>query len=204
MFINIYEYLILVFAFSSIICSLCIIYVKNPIHSILFLILTFCNISFIMILLNAEFIAIIFLIVYVGAISVLFSFVIMMLNIKIIELKESFWRYLPIAFIISLLFLIQSFYIVYNSNNFFFFKDIIIFNYNYNWFNYFDTLTNIEILGLYLYTYGIFLFFIIGFILLVSIIGSIVLTLNQNINIKKQKIYKQVSKNIERSIKLIK
>jgi NADH-quinone oxidoreductase subunit J len=90
MYINLYEYLIIFFGLLSIICSLCIILNKNPIYSILFLILTFCNISFIMILLNVEFIAIIFLIVYVGAISVLFLFVIMMLNLKIIELKENF------------------------------------------------------------------------------------------------------------------
>jgi NADH:ubiquinone oxidoreductase subunit 6 (subunit J) len=67
-----------------------IIVSKNPIHSILYLILVFCNITFVLIILGVEFIAIIFLIVYVGAIAVLFLFVVMMLNIKILELDEVF------------------------------------------------------------------------------------------------------------------
>jgi NADH-quinone oxidoreductase subunit J len=203
MYINLYEYLIIFFGLLSIICSLCIILNKNPIYSILFLILTFCNISFIMILLNVEFIAIIFLIVYVGAISVLFLFVIMMLNLKIIELKENFWKYLPISFLISIFFLFEILIIIYNFNYYKLFNLLIIFNNFYNWFLFFDTTNNLNILGLYLYTYGIYLFFIIGFILLVAIIGSISLVLNQNINYKKQFIYKQLEHNINNSIKII-
>jgi NADH:ubiquinone oxidoreductase subunit 6 (subunit J) len=84
------EYLIIFFCICSIVSALALILVNNPVHSILFLILVFCNISFILILLNVEFIAIIFLIVYVGAISVLSSSVVMMLNLKLINLQEIF------------------------------------------------------------------------------------------------------------------
>jgi NADH-quinone oxidoreductase subunit J len=83
-------YFLLFFCIFSVICSFLIIVSKNPIHSILYLILVFCNVSFVFIILNIEFVALIFLIVYVGAIAVLFLFVVMMLNIKIIELDEIF------------------------------------------------------------------------------------------------------------------
>ena len=82
--------LLVIFGLLALLCSFLLIVSRNPIHSILYLILVFCNVSFIFIILNIEFIALTFLIVYVGAISVLFLFVIMMLNIKIIELDEVF------------------------------------------------------------------------------------------------------------------
>ena len=107
-------YFLLFFCVFSVICSFLIIVSKNPIHSILYLILAFCNVSFVFIILNIEFVALIFLIVYVGAISVLFLFVVMMLNIKIIELDEVFWRYAPLGFLIALLFLIQFCYLIFN------------------------------------------------------------------------------------------
>jgi NADH-quinone oxidoreductase subunit J len=84
------NYLLLTFCILSLLCSVMVIASKNPIHSILYLILVFCNVTFVLIILGVEFIAIIFLIVYVGAIAVLFLFVVMMLNIKIIELDEVF------------------------------------------------------------------------------------------------------------------
>jgi NADH:ubiquinone oxidoreductase subunit 6 (subunit J) len=84
------EYIFIIFCFFSIVSALALILVNNPVHSILFLILVFCNISFILILLNVEFIAIIFLIVYVGAIAVLFLSVVMMLNLKLVVLQETF------------------------------------------------------------------------------------------------------------------
>lgn len=84
------NYLLVAFCTLAIFCSVMIIISKNPIHSILYLILVFCNITFVLIILGIEFLAITFLIVYVGAIAVLFLFVVMMLNIKILELDEVF------------------------------------------------------------------------------------------------------------------
>lgn len=84
------EYLLIFFCICSIVSALALILAYNPVHSILFLISVFCNLCFILILLNVEFIAIIFLIVYVGAIAVSFLFVVMMLNLKLINLQEIF------------------------------------------------------------------------------------------------------------------
>lgn len=222
-------YLTIFFSILAILCSLLIITVKNPIHSILYLILTFCNISFILLIWNVEFIAIIFLIVYVGAISVLFLFVVMMLNIKIIELNEVFWRYIPIGFLISSIFIVEIYIILFNGNNCLFkyvniFKDMNIFYqldlstslYNINvkmstttlldnyffWLNNFEAKHNTEILGWFIYTYNFYSFLIIGLILLLAMIGSIILVLNQNINVKRQLIFKQTGRNLFNSIKL--
>jgi NADH:ubiquinone oxidoreductase subunit 6 (subunit J) len=95
------------FCFLAVLFSLLIIIVRNPIHSILYLILVFCCVSVVLLILGLEFTAIIFLIVYVGAIAVLFLFVVMMLNIKIIELDEGFWRSVPAGLLVAALFFIS-------------------------------------------------------------------------------------------------
>ena len=110
--------LLIIFGLLALLCSFLLIVSRNPIHSILYLILVFCNVSFIFIILNIEFIALIFLIVYVGAISVLFLFVIMMLNIKIIELDEVFWRYIPLGCVIAFLFLAEICYLLFSFVHF--------------------------------------------------------------------------------------
>jgi len=84
------NYLLIIFCCLALFFSVMVIVSKNPIHSILYLIFVFCSVTFVFITLGVEFIAIIFLIVYVGAIAVLFLFVVMMLNIKILELDEVF------------------------------------------------------------------------------------------------------------------
>jgi NADH:ubiquinone oxidoreductase subunit 6 (subunit J) len=82
------DFFILIFLFLGIVSSFFVIISKNPLHSIIFLILVFCNVVFILLLQEIEFLSMVFLIVYIGAIAVLFLFVIYMLNIKIIELNE--------------------------------------------------------------------------------------------------------------------
>lgn len=209
---------------------------KNPIHSILFLILVFCNVTFIMIILNVEFIAITFLIVYVGAIAVLFLFVVMMLNIKILELDEVFWKYIPVGLVISSIFLLQIFYYVFSFSisevfSLFFFDgyySVKKLNLLYSQRENLDALvvvsktidclamvkpdycgvnssfvfelTNTEMLGWVVYTYTFFVFLVIGLILLVAMVGSIVLVLNQNINIKRQLIFRQTLRNLNSSV----
>lgn len=230
------NYLLLAFCCLSIICSLMIVISKNPIHSILFLILVFCNVTFIMIILNVEFIAITFLIVYVGAIAVLFLFVVMMLNIKILELDEVFWKYIPVGLVISSIFLLQIFYYVFSFSisevfSLFFFDgyySVKKLNLLYSQRENLDALvvvsktidclamvkpdycgvnssfvfelTNTEMLGWVVYTYTFFVFLVIGLILLVAMVGSIVLVLNQNINIKRQLIFRQTLRNLNSSV----
>lgn len=212
----------LIFCSFAVLFSILIVSSKNPIHSILYLILVFCNVSFVFILLDIEFIAIIFLIVYVGAIAVLFLFVVMMLNIKIVELSGVFWRYALLGFGITLLFLSELFFVLFNNQIYprfedYFYVKSLFFDYNlvspsplfaiikskesFNYilgFNY--TFSNTELLGWYVYTYGMYIFFLLGLILLVAMVGSIVLVLNQNVNIRRQFIFKQVLKELKSSV----
>lgn len=103
------------FSGFSVICSLMVVSAKNPIHSVLFLILTFFNLSCLLFILNVEFLPILFLIVYVGAIAVLFLFVLIMLNVKLSELREGSKQYFFIALIFGIIFLVETL-LVFNIN----------------------------------------------------------------------------------------
>ncbi len=162
---------------------------ENPVHSVLFLILTFFNSSGILLLLNAEFLALIFIIVYVGAIAVLFLFVVMMLNIKVASTSNS--AYLPVAFLASLFLIIQIFLFLeksYTSWKFWtpeFFEDSVLV---------FDSIGNIEILGQALYNSFLVPFLLAGLILLVAMLGAINLTLNFSSQRKSEISYRQLSR----------
>ena len=105
-------FLFYLFASLSIASGIIVIRARNPVHSVLFLILVFCNAAGLLLLLGLDFFAMIFLVVYVGAIAVLFLFVVMILNIKVAELNESLSRYLPIGGLIGIIFLCEVFAIV--------------------------------------------------------------------------------------------
>jgi NADH-quinone oxidoreductase subunit J len=111
---QIHTILFYLFASIALISSIMVIVAKNPIHSVISLILTFTNVTGLLILLKIEFIAMMFIIIYVGAIAVLFLFVVMMLNIKLNELSENLWRYLPIGGLISFIFFVEVFLILYS------------------------------------------------------------------------------------------
>ena len=104
---NVEVLLFYIFSAIAIISGSMVISARNPIHSVLFLVLVFCNAAGLLILLETEFLAMLFLVVYVGAIAVLFLFVVMMLNVRITELNESILRYIPIGGIILLIFLFE-------------------------------------------------------------------------------------------------
>lgn len=191
----------LFFLFSSIalIASIMVINAKNPVHSVLFLILVFCNSAGLFILLGVEFLAITFIIVYVGAIAILFLFVVMMLNIKLVELNENMLRYLPIGALIGLIFLFEIFLVLENN--------LISLNYtidtnnlNINWDSKLTSFTNIELIGNILYTNYSYLVLVASLILLVAMIGAIILTLYIQTNVKRQDVFKQTSRHFSRSI----
>ena len=165
-----------------ILSSLMVISSKNPVHSVLFLILCFVNAAGLFVLLGAEFLAMILVVVYVGAVAVLFLFVVMMLEINFIKMREGFLQYLPLGILLGivliielgLLFLTESFSnmsLVEFSN-----QPIISSN------------ENTKLIGELLYTKYFYLFQISGIILLVAMIGSITLTLRDRGKLKKQKI----------------
>ena len=168
--------------------SLLVILSKNPIHSVLFLILVFFNTSILFLFSNAEFLAMILLIVYIGAVAVLFLFVVMMLDINITKLRQTFLNYLPTGLFIGFIILIELIYVVSQSN-----LNFVKTNSSYiNISN--QILENTKIIGNILYTDYFLLFQLSGIILLVAMIGAIYLTLRKRKGTKKQNIYKQILK----------
>ena len=183
--------------FSSIIvvAALLVVMSRNPVHSVLWLILAFFGSSGLFILLGAEFLALILMIVYVGAVAVLFMFVVMMLNINFSELRSRFTRYLPVGLLIGLVLFVElnlvfSDWIPDNS-----FKSKI------------QSITDTDIentkqLGLVLYTDFILYFQLAGIILLIAMIGAIVLTHQKKRSIKRQDILTQIYRDPKRAIEL--
>jgi NADH-quinone oxidoreductase subunit J len=154
---------------------------RNPVHSVLFLILAFVNASGLFIMMGAEFLAMLLVVVYVGAVAVLFLFVIMMLDVDFAELREGFLNYLPFGVLIGIILLAELLLVAAGwALNPTITKSLgspIPTN-----------VTNTEALGLVLYTKYIYFFQISGLILLVAMIGAIVLTLRHRPNVKRQDI----------------
>jgi NADH-quinone oxidoreductase subunit J len=144
---------------------------KNPVHSVLFLILVFICGAGVLLYLGAEFIALIFIIVYVGAIAVLFLFIVMMLDIKLNRTRSTFLKYLPFSLLFGVLFLIE----VYVSIEDVFMK-INFQNSSSNWYLLIDKLSNTELLGQVLYQEFMLCFLLCGILLLIAMLGAIVLT----------------------------
>tara|TARA_B100000035_G_scaffold257986_1_gene228205 strand:- start:130 stop:714 length:585 start_codon:yes stop_codon:yes gene_type:complete len=181
----------------TVLSSLSVVFSSNPVHSVLFLIFTFFNVAVLFLLSNAEFLAMTIVIVYVGAVAVLFLFVVMMLNINEVLIKEGFLKYFPFGFILITIFLLELFFV---------FKDITLKNTSSSKMNISELLdkgnNNTESIGMFLYTDFFIVFQISGFLLLVAMIGAIVLAKNENLNIKSQKIIHQKSLDKKKVIKL--
>ena len=186
------------FAGLVIISATMVIIVKNPVHSVLFLILTFIGASSLLFLLEIEFISLIFIVVYVGAIAVLFLFVVMMLDIKITDLNRNFFKYFPIGSFLGFAFLVE---ILLMLVNFLELNPYTVTDNSYIiWIDTVDFITNVESLGQILYTYYFSYFLLAGIILLIAMIGAIVLTVTFNRKAKAQSIYKQVSRDYTNAI----
>ena len=181
----------------TVLSSLSVVFSSNPVHSVLFLIFTFFNVAVLFLLSNAEFLAMTIVIVYVGAVAVLFLFVVMMLNINEVLIKEGFLKYFPFGFILITIFLLELFFV---------FKDVTLKNTSSSKMNISELLdkgnNNTESIGMFLYTDFFIVFQISGFLLLVAMIGAIVLAKNENLNIKSQKIIYQKSLDKKKVIKL--
>ncbi|SDR31925.1 NADH dehydrogenase subunit J [Rhizobiales bacterium GAS113] len=165
---------------------------RNPVHAVLFLILAFVNAAGLFLLLSAEFLAMILVVVYVGAVAVLFLFVVMMLDVDFAELKQGFLQYLPVGALIGVIFLIELIFIgatvvaggkiagaplavnavAVNAQN----------------------VSNVKAIGQALYTTYVFYFEAAGLILLVAMVGAIVLTLQRREGVKRQNTLEQNSR----------
>ena len=179
---------------------------KNPINSLLFLILVFVNVVILLLFLKTDFLAMLFLMVYVGAVAVLFLFVLMMLNIRYPESGKELIHYFPMGVIFGVLFLYLTFSIFSNNSYLtpFAFNSINDVPYT-NWINHVDNITNIEVIGQLMYTYYFTFFIMCGIGLLVAMLGAIILTIEpKDLSVKRQQIYQQTARSSSNAIFTIK
>ena len=185
-----------IFSITIIASALMVIFSKQPINSILFLIFSFINAAGLFLLAGAEFLALIIVIVYVGAVAVLFLFVIMMLDFNPETIKEETKKYLPVGLLVGSVLFVEI--IVMMNSPEIFSKEFKIIGRIVE-----TDLTNTEILGSLIYTEYFLQFQMAGFILLVAMIGAIVLTLRHRDFVRRQNIHDQVSRDPNTSIELI-
>ena len=179
------------YLFSAILLlsSLMVISTKNPVHSVLFLILAFLNAAGIFVILHAEFLAMILIIVYVGAVAVLFLFVVMMLDFKTSLEKDNILQYMPIGLLIGLVFIAELVIVLINTR-----LDLSNIQILSNPLDNFSDQSNTEAIGSILYTNYVLYFQLSGVILLVAMVGSIVLTLRDREGVKRQIVSEQVDR----------
>lgn len=165
-----FNFIHLLILFFFIISNFLVFNCKNPVHSVLFLILSFVLSSLILFLFKIDFLALLYIIIYVGAIAVLFLFVVMMLNIKSVSINYQLMVIISFVSIFALINILIFLDKIFSNQN----KDLL--NQNLN----FDSLSNIDVFGQILYNYNISLVLIAGLLLLIALIGSISLTLKKN------------------------
>ena len=181
-----------VFAGVTCLAGLMVISSRNPVHSVLFLILAFFNSAGLFVLLGAEFLAMLLVVVYVGAVAVLFLFVVMMLDINFAELRDGFQRYMPLGLGVGGILLAEILFVFFN-------REEMPENLNLV-----SEVSNTRALGRVLYTDYIYLFQVAGLILLVAMIGAITLTLRRRENVRKQSISAQNDRTREETIQVVK
>lgn len=185
------------FAAVTVASAFMVISSRNPVHSVLFLILAFFNSAALFLMLGAEFLAMILVVVYVGAVAVLFLFVVMMLDVDFAELRQGFLQYLPIGSIIGVILLIELIMVLgaYAIAPELIAQPVVPIPDP-------QAVSNTEALGLLIYTKYIYFFQAAGMVLLVAMIGAIVLTLRHKEGVKRQNISEQVARRPETSIEV--
>jgi NADH-quinone oxidoreductase subunit J len=185
------------FSAVAVAAALMVIASRNPVHSVLFLILTFFNAAALFVLMGAEFLAMVLVVVYVGAVAVMFLFVVMMLDINFVEMREGFLQYLPIGGLVGLVLLVEL---------------VLIFG---SWVTAPDSasvraavapaveaVSNTRALGRILYTDYIYLFQAAGLVLLVAMVGAILLTLRQREGVRRQNVGDQLARRREATVEV--
>jgi NADH-quinone oxidoreductase subunit J len=185
-----------VLAFVAVASGLLVVTAKNPVHSVLFLILAFFSSAGLFVLLGAEFLAMLLVVVYVGAVAVLFLFVVMMLDVDFVGLREGFARYMPIAVIVAGILLIEMIIItsaVVTGGAGAQATAVALAT---------PEASNIETIGRVLYTDYIYFFQAAGIVLLIAMIGAIVLTLRHKPGVRRQKVHDQVTRDAKTAIEI--
>lgn len=184
-----------VFAAVLIISALLVVSARNPVHSVLFLILAFFNAAALFVLLGAEFLAMVLVVVYVGAVAVLFLFVVMMLDIDFTELRQGFLQYAPLGIMVCIIF----------------FGELAAVGFGWAVSPVFETtashptptgVTNTEALGHIIYTDYVHVFQGAGMVLLVAMIGAIVLTHRHRPGVKRQNVFSQIGRTPEKGVEM--
>ncbi|MFE1600091.1 NADH-quinone oxidoreductase subunit J [Methylobacterium sp. ID0610] len=185
------------FAAITVASGFMVIASRNPVTSVLFLILAFVNAAGLFVLMGAEFLAMILVVVYVGAVAVLFLFVVMMLDVDFAELRQGFQDYLPVGGLIGIIFLVELLLVVgsWAIDPGLVQAPLAVAPGG-------DHITNTQALGLVLYTNYFFFFQIAGLILLVAMIGAIVLTLRDRPGVKRQNITVQNARTQDMAVEL--
>ena len=180
-------------AFTAIAAGFMVVAARNPVHSVMFLILTFFSAAGLFILMGAEFIALLLVMVYVGAVAVLFLFVVMMLDVDFVELKQGFLTYLPVGLVVALILLAEMILVgaAYFSDET---KTVVAQN---------GETSNLEQFGEVLYTQYAGAFEAAGLVLLVAMIGAIVLTLRERKGVRTQNAMDQMARTREDGVELV-
>jgi NADH-quinone oxidoreductase subunit J len=193
---NIIFYLFSIFLVFS---AFMVVVSQHPVFSLLFLVSSFVFASFILFLLECELLALLFIIVYVGAIAVLFLFAIMMLESKLTDLSRNVMKYIPVGFIFGIVFLFPQLREISKNFNKNIDYDLFYQNNFQNWYDLIDSTTDVEVYGQVLYSYFVLQLLIAGLILLLVLIGVVYLTNNFNVNkqTKDQVAFKQLARNVK-------
>jgi NADH-quinone oxidoreductase subunit J len=184
-----------IFATIMVASACVVIFARNPVHSVLFLILAFCNGAGLFLLAGAEFLAMILIVVYVGAVAVLFLFVVMMLDVDFAELKQGFAKYLPVSAAVGVVVLAELGMVAIGWQSAGASKDLIETPIASN-------ISNTAALGQVLYTKYVIFFQASALVLLTAMIGAIVLTLHHKPNVKRQSIEEQNARNAKNVVEL--
>jgi NADH-quinone oxidoreductase subunit J len=185
-----------VLAAVTVVSALLVVTARNPVHSVLWLIMAFFSAAGLFVLLGAEFLAMLLVVVYVGAVAVLFLFVVMMLDVDFVKLREGFARYLPIAIIVAGVLLAEMIMITVAVANGGAAADAV------GPAAATADKTNIEAIGRVLYTDYVYFFQAAGIVLLIAMIGAITLTLRHKPGIKRQDVGVQVGRNAKTAMEL--
>lgn len=180
-------------AFVAVAAAFMVVAARNPVHSVMYLILTFFSAAGLFILMGAEFLALLLVMVYVGAVAVLFLFVVMMLDVDFVELKQGFLSYLPIGALVAIVLLLEMIMVgaAYVAGET---KTVVVRE---------TGISNLEAFGRVLYTDYAGVFEAAGFVLLVAMIGAIVLTLRERDGVRKQDAMKQMERTKDTGMELV-
>jgi NADH-quinone oxidoreductase subunit J len=183
-------------ALVSVVAALLVVSAKNPVHSVLYLITVFFSAAGLFVLMGAEFLAMLLVVVYVGAVAVLFLFVVMMLDVDFVALRQGFARYLPVGGAIGVILLVEMVLVAtavaqHGAAS------------KFNGPLEPSSVTNAEAIGAVLYTDYVYLFQAAGLVLLVAMIGAIVLTLRRRPGVKRQNIAAQVGRTPKSGMEIV-